>query len=107
MACFIEAHGGLTPLDCPLKMTVIAYWPIPKNGKSKAWRLKAAKGDMPRPSSPDWDNVGKAVSDALNNIAYVDDRQIVECTVRKLYSERPRVDVWLEYLVDDAREGGR
>ena len=98
MSCFAEAHGGLTPLDCPVKMTVVAYWPIPKSGKSKTWRERAAYETTPRPSSPDWDNVGKAVSDALNNIAYVDDRQIVCAKVKKLYSDRPRVDVWIDAL---------
>ena len=40
---------------------------------------------------PDWDNIGKIYSDALNNIIYPDDKQIVTGITHKLYSETPRV----------------
>jgi Holliday junction resolvase RusA-like endonuclease len=45
------------------------------------------------PGKPDWDNVGKIISDALNEVAYKDDSQIYQCTVAKMYSDRPRVFV--------------
>lgn len=106
MACFVEAHPKWIPIDGCVILEVVAYWPIPKSGKTKAWREAATGESTPRPSSPDWDNVGKAVSDALNNIAYVDDRQIVYAKVKKLYSDRPRVDVWINVLeCHDAEHG--
>ena len=41
------------------------------------------------PGKPDWDNLAKAVCDALNGLAYHDDAQIVRSTVEKCYiSER-------------------
>jgi Holliday junction resolvase RusA-like endonuclease len=36
----------------------------------------------PHPRS-DWDNLGKAISDALNGVLYMDDSQVVEATVMK------------------------
>ncbi len=42
---------------------------------------------IPRPR-PDWDNLGKAVCDALLGIAYQDDSQVVRATVTKRYAER-------------------
>jgi Holliday junction resolvase RusA-like endonuclease len=42
---------------------------------------------------PDWDNLGKLVSDSLNGLAYKDDSQIVEATAAKYYSDRPRVEI--------------
>lgn len=42
----------------------------------------------------DWDNLGKLVSDALNNTAYVDDSQIISAVVLKHVPDRlvPRAD---------------
>ena len=41
----------------------------------------------------DADNLFKAVADALNGIAYVDDAQIVQSTVTKIKGEVPRIEV--------------
>ena len=41
----------------------------------------------------DMDNVVKIIADSLNNLAYYDDTQIVDCQCRKFYSENPRVEV--------------
>ena len=48
--------------------------------------------------APDWDNIGKIVTDALNGLAYEDDKQIVDAHVIKLYSDQPRVEVELEEI---------
>ena len=45
----------------------------------------------------DWDNHAKAVSDALNGICFLDDKQIVEGHV-KLFKGNPHVTVELEEL---------
>jgi Holliday junction resolvase RusA-like endonuclease len=47
----------------------------------------------------DIDNLEKAVYDALNQIVYVDDRQICEVHARKIIvarGEEPRVEVTIE-----------
>lgn len=45
----------------------------------------------------DFDNHGKAVCDALNGVVYLDDSQIVKCTVEKYTDkENPRVEVQIE-----------
>ncbi len=36
---------------------------------------------------PDADNIAKTVCDALNGVAYVDDKQVVECVVVKKWTE--------------------
>ena len=45
----------------------------------------------------DWDNHGKAISDALNEICYLDDKQIVEGHIF-LRKGTPRIDIELEEL---------
>ena len=76
----------------PLRMEVRAEYLIPASA-SKAKRAAMAKGEIRPMKKPDWDNVGKVVSDALNKLAYWDDTQIVDCTVQKFYSDRPRIIV--------------
>ena len=41
--------------------------------------------------APDDDNIAKICRDALNGVAYADDKQIVDGIQRKFYSELPRV----------------
>lgn len=77
-----------------LRMTVRAEYQIPASA-SKIKRAAMVRGEIRPVKKPDWDNVGKIVSDALNKLAYRDDTQIVECTVQKYYSERPRVTVMI------------
>lgn len=47
--------------------------------------MKPPKGKHPgRPlKKPDWDNIGKIICDALNKVAWYDDAQVVEGTVKK------------------------
>ncbi|MBO4779471.1 MAG: RusA family crossover junction endodeoxyribonuclease [Selenomonadaceae bacterium] len=45
----------------------------------------------------DWDNHGKAISDALNGICYVDDKQIVEAHIY-LHKGTPRIEIELEAI---------
>ena len=45
----------------------------------------------------DWDNHGKAVSDALNGICYRDDEQIISATVN-LHKGDPHIEIKLEDL---------
>lgn len=47
---------------------------------------------------PDADNVLKIICDALNQIAYYDDKQIVRAVVEKYYSSIPHVEVELEEI---------
>lgn len=48
-------------------------------------------------NSGDWDNHGKAISDALNGICYQDDRQIIDGHVR-LIKGKPHVIIEVEDL---------
>lgn len=85
------------PLDGPIKMELVFCFPRPK---SKIWKRKP----MPREwktSRPDIDNLFKAVTDALNGIAYKDDRQIVELHVKKYIcsgDEKPHTEVIVEVV---------
>ena len=54
---------------------------------------------------PDVDNIAKAVLDALNGIAYDDDKQITSLVIDKKYGE-PRIDVSMGELNEQGTDNG-
>ncbi|HHV32216.1 MAG TPA: RusA family crossover junction endodeoxyribonuclease [Clostridiales bacterium] len=84
-------------LSGPIKATITAYMYIPKSTSKKKKALMMENKILPT-KKPDWDNIGKIITDALNGLAYGDDKQIVDATVRKFYSDKPRVEVELEKI---------
>ena len=62
-------------------------------------------GDILPRKKPDYDNIAKIITDALNGIAYKDDSQVVWANIRKLYAENPRVYVMMQSItrVEPAR----
>lgn len=75
-----------------LTMDIRAYMAVPKSD-TQTKRERKLSGIMRPTKKPDWDNIGKIISDALNGIAYHDDAQIVDVRVRKYYTLSPRVEV--------------
>ena len=80
-----------------VKITIIAYFSIPKS-KSKKVKEQMATGEIRPSKKPDIDNVMKSILDGLNGVAFVDDKQVVEVHVEKWYSEDPRVFVEIEEI---------
>ena len=80
-----EDTGG-SMLDGYISLSLDVYFAIPKS-YTKGKRL-ACEHNINRPAKkPDIDNVLKAVMDALNGVAYEDDKQVVEVICRKWYSQ--------------------
>ena len=67
-----KCHGK--KLEGEVRLLVDAYFKIPKK-TSKANRELMVSGKIRPVKRPDWDNIGKLVSDAMNNIKYSDDSQ--------------------------------
>ena len=80
------------PDDAMLDMRIKAYYSIPKSASKKKKAAMLANEIRPT-KKPDMDNVVKIIADSLNQVAYRDDTQIVDCQCRKFYSENPRVEV--------------
>ena len=92
---FIEKYFGHKPLDGAVKIKIDAYFTIPKSASK--WKKAAMMAGWIRPTKkPDCDNIAKIICDALNSLAYIDDKQITDCTVSKFYSEIPRVEAVIE-----------
>ena len=83
-----------TKLEGEIFAEILAFFPIPKS-TSKKKSLQMDSGEIMHTKKSDCDNIAKIVLDALNNIAYDDDRQVCSLTVKKFYSTYPRVEVSL------------
>ena len=84
-------------LQGALKIKIDFYMYIPKNTSKKRRKLKNDKQILPT-KKPDFDNLTKSITDALNGLAFKDDNQIVEAHIYKYYSDDPRAEVKIEKM---------
>lgn len=81
-----KAAGGQYMGKKLISVDIQAFYPIPQS-LSKAKRNDAINGNIRPTTKPDCDNVIKAVLDALNGVAYYDDKQVVSVSCNKYYGE--------------------
>lgn len=80
-----NSAGGEYYAEKTLEIDIKAYYPIPKSfSKKKAGN--AESGELRPVTKPDCDNVIKVVLDALNGVAYHDDKQVVCVSCNKYYA---------------------
>ena len=87
-------------LEGPISANLIAYFPIPESVSKKKKEI-LLKNYEKHTKKPDIDNVVKSVFDALNNLAFIDDSNIINLTAKKLYSDKPRVELHLKEVKYD------
>ena len=93
--CFEQAKPkDWQPLQGWVEMTIRAVFPVPKS-YSKKMRKWCLEGCEKPTVKPDTDNLAKVICDALNGLAYADDKQIIKLTITKEYGEEPGVEVTL------------
>ena len=69
-------------------VNIIAHYPIPKSW-SKKKQAAAMENDIYPTTKPDADNIIKIVLDALNGVAYYDDKQVICVSCKKKYYAGP------------------
>lgn len=92
---YLESANGYRFEGKPLRVVMNFYYPIPTSW-SKGDKAKALAGIRTPCVKPDLDNVVKLVMDALNGVAYPDDKQILILEASKKYSEIARTEVLIE-----------
>jgi Holliday junction resolvase RusA-like endonuclease len=89
----IAACARATPparlLDGPLRARMVFHLPKPKS--------KPKKQIYPD-TKPDWDNLGKSVTDALEGLVFTNDSRFCKVFVEKIYGDPPRVEIMLEEI---------
>jgi len=95
----IEAMGSSEPLETPVNLYLYIRAPIPKSLPKK--RMEACLNGLEKPiKKPDASNVLKSVEDAMNDVVYKDDSQIVNIHVSKVYSSVSGIDVCIKECLD-------
>jgi Holliday junction resolvase RusA-like endonuclease len=92
-----RAMAGRAPTELPVSIIIEARFPIPTSS-SKPKTAAMLRGLIRPTIKPDYDNICKSIGDGLNLICWQDDKQIVEATVRKIYSDRPGLTVIVETI---------
>lgn len=101
---YIEKYGDMAfEAEEPLELTVNAYFQPPANTSKK--KLEMMFNNSIRPTKkPDFDNIAKIVGDALNAVAYPDDKQIVDASIHKFYSGEPRTEIIIRKIFNNQEE---
>jgi Holliday junction resolvase RusA-like endonuclease len=86
------AMGSSEPLETPVTVAIYIRVGIPAS-YSKQKRKDALAGTIKPTKKPDLDNIAKAFLDAMNEIVYLDDKQVVGLHVTKVYAQTPAVEV--------------
>jgi len=94
---YLEKYAGVKPFEGPVAVEIVALYQIPRSANKR--RKEAMRRGAIKPTvRPDVDNILKIVTDALNGVAYLDDKQIIACWVHKCYAAAPAVHVTISEL---------
>ena len=89
------AMGSSEVLETPATVAIYIRVGIPTSF-SKQKRKDALEGILKPTKKPDADNILKCFLDAMNGIVYLDDKQVVNIHLTKLYAEIPAVEVMVK-----------
>lgn len=77
--------GDIPPYEGPMKLTLTAFFEIPKSWPK--WKQTLARNGQLMPTGkPDLDNVLKAIKDGMNKIVWLDDSQVCAVSAEKIYT---------------------
>ena len=86
------AMGASPPLETPVTVAIYIRVEIPKSF-SKQKRKDALEGITRPMKTPDLDNCAKCFLDSMNQVVYLDDKQVVNLHITKVWSEIGAVEV--------------
>ena len=100
----LTSELDITPSESLLSVDIGFYIGIPKSWSKKKKKLKNGQYCD---NSADLDNYLKAILDSLNKVVYIDDRQIVEISARKIYSDQPCIKFKMITIGDSENDKSR
>lgn len=92
---FTIKYPNFKTLEGRIKVTIIAYFDIPKS-ISKKKEAEMLNQNISPTKKPDIDNITKIVLDSMNKIAFKDDTQVTELVVEKRYSKEEKLYIRIE-----------
>ena len=96
---FLEKYPNHIPYDneSALKVHIQAFKQMPK-AFSKKKVQQALNGELRPKTKPDLDNIAKAVLDGLNQVAYADDKCVVDLHIEQYYSQTEFLIIEIEKI---------
>mgnify|MGYP003338581386 FL=1 len=94
-----QAIGASEPLKGALSVFLYLRYSIPSSYTKK--RKEACLNGLEFPKRIDIDNVYKSITDAMNGIVYLDDSQIVEAHIKKVYAEESGANIMVQECVSN------
>ena len=92
-----QAIGASEPLKGHLTVFLYLRFAVPPSYSKK--RRQACLAGEEYPKKVDLDNCYKSITDAINGIVYVDDSQIVQAHITKLYHEVAGANIMVQECV--------
>jgi len=92
---FLLKYPKFKALEGRLKVSIIAYFEIPKSTK-KSDIGEMLENNISPTKKPDIDNIVKVVLDSMNKFAFRDDTQITKLEVEKVYSLEEKIFIKIE-----------
>ena len=90
-----KAMGSNAVLETPVTVAIYITVPIPQSYSKK--RIEACLKGSERPiKKPDIDNIAKCFLDAMNEIVYLDDTQVLTLHITKVYGTVGMVEVMVQ-----------
>lgn len=87
-----SSYDGADALRKAVELKIDAFFRVPDSWPRRK-KQEALAGLLPVTVKPDCDNILKVIADALNGVAWLDDKQVTFAQVRKAYGAEPRVEI--------------
>lgn len=91
MIKLLSIKARAEPIEGAVRMMIVGFFKPPK-AISKKKREAMLRNEIVPTTKPDWDNIGKVVSDGLKHL--FDDKVVATSTVKKRYAEQARVEIY-------------
>ena len=96
----VQAEAPDKPFLGPLRVDVYFYFAYRKGDYRTGRNAGVLKETAPiwKDTGKDRDNCDKLILDALTGIFWLNDSQVCDGRIKKLYSERPRTEIYIKRL---------
>lgn len=98
-----QAMAGKPLIEEPVGVVINIVVGVPESW-SKKKKVECLLGKIKPTSKPDIDNVIKGIFDAMNEIVWKDDKQVVMLQVNKKYGETPHAWVFITTATDSVSD---
>ena len=94
---FVSGYPKAKPIENAVRVKITAYFKIPDSYSSKKHNELIGKYYTKK---SDVDNIAKIILDALNGLAYYDDKQVVKLEVIKKYASEGYAEIEMEEIYE-------